>query len=77
MKKWEFCYVDFIRREFVQMTPEGLKEKDIKRDKSLDDDSKAHATARLVAQLGVEGWELTNGTWNVGPVLFFKRAIEK
>ncbi len=76
MERWEICYVDVVRREFTRMTAEGMEEKRIKRDKSRDDDSKGEATARLIAQLGREGWELTNGTWNVGPVLFFKRRIE-
>jgi hypothetical protein len=76
MERWEICYVDVVRHEITTMTPEGKEEKRIKRDKSLEDDSKGNATARLIAQLGLEGWELTNGTWNVGPVLFFKRRIE-
>ncbi len=70
MERWEFCYVDFIRHEFTSMTSEGLITKRIRRDKSLGDDSKDNATARLIAQLGLEGWDMTNGAWNVGPILF-------
>ena len=75
MDRWEICYVDFIRHTLIEMTPDGLRETKIKRNKSLDDDSKAHATARIVTQLGLDGWELTNGSWNIGPILYFKRRI--
>lgn len=48
MERWEFCYVDFIRHNLVQMTSEGMKETRIKRDKSFEDDLRDNATARLI-----------------------------
>jgi hypothetical protein len=76
MDKWEVCYVDCFRHELVRFTPEGLVEKKLKKDKAKDGDSKNQATARVVAWLGLEGWELTNGEWDIGPVLFFRRRVQ-
>jgi hypothetical protein len=75
MEKWEICFVDTMYHSLVEYTPGGLKETRIKKDKSLEDDSKVHATARLIARLGVEGWELVNGFGDVGKILFFKRRV--
>ncbi len=75
MDRWEFCYVDFLNRTLVRFTPKGLERTKCKRDKSLEDDSKEDATARTVNQLGLDGWELTNGGGDVGPVFFFKRRV--
>jgi hypothetical protein len=75
MERWEFCYVDLLNRTIVRLTENGLQREKVKKDQSRDDDSKADATARAVARMGMEGWEMTNGSGDVAPVLFFKRRI--
>lgn len=75
MEKWEFCYVDCFRHDMVRFTPDGAVEKKLKKDKTRDGDSKGEATARVVAWLGLEGWELAGGAWDAGPILFFRRRV--
>lgn len=75
MDRWEFCYVDLLNRTLVRFTSKGLERTKCKKDKNIEDDSKEDATARIVTQLGLDGWELTNGIGDVGPVLFFKRRL--
>jgi hypothetical protein len=77
MEQWEVCYVDLLNHEVTHLSAEGLERKRIKRDKSLEDDSRDDAVARLVANLGMQGWELTNGYGDVRPVLFFRRRLAK
>jgi hypothetical protein len=76
MDKWEICYVDTMYHTLTEFTESGLRETKIKRDKSLDDDNKSHATARLVARLSLEGWELVSGFGDIGKILFFKRRVQ-
>lgn len=75
MAKYEVCYVDTLHHTVAFLTPEGLKETKIKKDKANESDSKDHATARFVAELGRDGWMMTNGSGDVRPVLFFRREI--
>jgi hypothetical protein len=75
MDRWEFCYVDLLNRTHVRFTSRGLERTKCKKDKNIEDDSKEDATARTVAELGLDGWELTNGVGDVSPVLFFKRRL--
>ena len=76
MNRWEFCYVDLLRHVVVMFsTTEGWMESKIKRDKKREDDSRDNATGRFVAQLGEDGWEMTNGSGDLRPVLCFKRKL--
>jgi D-alanyl-D-alanine carboxypeptidase len=75
MDRWEFCFVDLLNHVSIRLTPTGMERTKFKRDKGLDNDSKDDATARGVARLGLEGWEMTNGVGDVRPVLFFKRRL--
>ncbi len=74
--KHEFCHVDTLHHVVVYLTPEGMKESKIKKDKSSEEDTKDDATARFVAQLGLAGWQLVGGSGDVRPVLFFQRQKE-
>ena len=75
MERWEFCYVDLLNHTIVRLTSNGMERIKVKKDKTLEEDSKDDATARAVAQMGLDGWELTNGVGDVGPVLFMKRRL--
>jgi hypothetical protein len=75
MDRWEFCFADLLNHIIVRLTPRGMERVKVKRDKTLDDDTKDEAMARAVAQLGLDGWELTNGVGDFRPVLFFKRRV--
>jgi hypothetical protein len=75
MDQWEVCFVDLLNHHITYLTPRGFERTKIKKDKSIADDTREHATARLVARLGSEHWELTNGSGDYGPVLFFKRKL--
>ena len=79
MERWEFCVVDTYYHFMNQYTPNGLKRTQFKCDKNMGDRSDDDATARAIAQLGVEGWDLINGTWAEmrGEKLFliFRRRI--
>ena len=75
MDRWEYCYVDLVRHEVTYLTTEGLENQRVKKDRMREDDTKDNATARLVAVLGREGWEMTNGFGDIRPVLFFKRKL--
>ncbi|HTY60115.1 MAG TPA: hypothetical protein VMF59_14940 [Bacteroidota bacterium] len=76
MDRWEFCYVDMLRHEFTRFTSKGLEVKKIKRDKSLENDTKDDAVGRFVAELGTDGWEIVSGTADIRPVIFFKKRAE-
>jgi hypothetical protein len=75
MDRWEFCYVDLLRHEVTRLSADGWSQKKIKKDKGLTDDTKDDATARFVAALGMDGWELVDGGGDIRPVLYFKRRI--
>ena len=75
MDRWEFCYVDILNRTLVRFTSKGLERTKCRKDKSLEDDTREDATARVVHQLGLDGWELTNGAGEIGSILFFKRRV--
>jgi hypothetical protein len=47
MDQWEICHVDLPNHEVTTITSGGLEQMRIKREKSLEDDSKDNATARL------------------------------
>jgi hypothetical protein len=73
MERWEYCFVDMLNHDVHYITTEGLKLQKVKRDKTLEDDNKDDATARLIAHLGLAGWELVNAGGGVRPILYFKR----
>ena len=75
MDRWEYCFVDMLSHDIHYITTEGLKRQRIKRDKSLDEDSRDDATARLVAHLGLAGWELVTASGGIRPILYFKRPL--
>jgi hypothetical protein len=75
MDRWEFCYVDLIRHEITYLTSEGLEHRRVKKDRMRKSDTKDDATARFIAALGREGWEMTNGFGDIRPVFFFKRKL--
>lgn len=79
MQKYEFCS---IRRRWnkkswrwwlVSYTQTGELEARLKRDKAKGDRSANDASARIIAQLGLDGWEVTAA---LGGELFFQRPIE-
>jgi hypothetical protein len=73
MDRWEYCFVDMLSHDVHYITTEGLKRQKIKRDNSLDEDSKDDATARLVAHLGLAGWDLVTASGGIRPILYLKR----
>jgi hypothetical protein len=73
MDRWEFCYVDMLRHEVTRFSSRGLEVKKIKRDKSLEEDTKDDAVGRFVAELGMDGWEIVSGTADIRPVIFFRK----
>jgi len=73
--RWEFCYVDLLRHEVTRLSSQGLDQKKIKKDKLREEDTKDDATARFVADLGLEGWELVGGGGDIRPVFFFRRRL--
>lgn len=75
LDRWEFCYVDTLRHECTRFSAQGTEARKIKKDKSLEEDSKDHAVGRFIAELGTDGWEIVSGTADVRPVLFFKRKL--
>ena len=79
MERWECCEVDTYYHVLHRFTPNGWQGVALKRDKSKGDRSDDDATARAIAQLGLEGWELVNGAWGEmrgeKAFLFFKRRI--
>lgn len=79
MERWEFCEVNTYYHIMYHFTPNGRKITLIKRDRDKGDQSDDDATARTIAQLGLEGWELINGSWGEmrgeKALLFFKRRI--
>ena len=74
--RWEYCYIKpgFPDWEFVSMTPDVLKRYEVRKDKSKGDKEVWDPINRLVAQLGLDGWEMCG----VGPSgdLWFKRPKE-
>ena len=74
--RWEFCYVDLLRHEVTRLTAAGPEQKRIKKDKLREEDTKDDATGRFVAELGLDGWELVNGSGDIRPVLFFRRRVQ-
>jgi len=75
MDRWEFCYVDLLRHEVTRLTADGWAQKKIKKDKGKVEDTKDDATARFVAEMGLEGWELVNGNGAIRPILYFRKRI--
>lgn len=75
MDRWEFCYVDLLRHEVTRLTSDGLDQKRIKKDKLREEDTKDDATARFIAELGIQGWELVGGGGDIRPVFYFRRRI--
>ncbi len=75
MDRWEYCLVDMLGHDIHYITTGGLKRQKIKRDKSLTNDSKDDATARLIAHLGLAGWELVNASGGIRPILCLKRRL--
>jgi len=74
MKKWEYCYIDSNNYQYVSFSELGMKKVKIKRDKE-NGGSKEDAIAKMIAKLGIEGWELTNTTGEIAIIYFFKREI--
>ena len=74
-ERWEFCYVDLLRHEVTRLSNQGLDQKKIKKDKLREEDTKDDATARFIATLGLEGWELVGGGGDIRPVFFFRRRL--
>ncbi len=75
MDRWEYCLVDMLGHDIHYITADGLKRQKIKRDKSLAEDSRDDATARLIAHLGLAGWELVNASGGIRPILYLKRRL--
>jgi hypothetical protein len=79
MDRWEFCEVDTYWHRIIDFTPRGRKVTELKRDRNEGDRTDDDATARAITRLGLEGWELVNGSWGEGrsekAFLFFKRRI--
>jgi hypothetical protein len=73
MDKWEICFVDLKTRTLQYVTSEGLKKEKIGRPTGGKNISAADASARLVAHLGLAGWELVSAAGGTKPVLYFKR----
>jgi hypothetical protein len=75
MDRWEYCYADMSYHRVYYFTSEGFREEKIRRDKEVDE-TKDDAFARLVAKMGMDGWELTSGVGGgIIVTLFFKRKL--
>lgn len=79
MQKFEFCTVDLYYHRLVTFTLTGWKEVRLKKDRKLGDQSDYDAAARVIAQLGFDGWELVGGASaegrGVGSILYFQRVV--
>jgi hypothetical protein len=67
MTRWEYCYVAPYDDEACFLTPDGERRVDIERD-----------TIRgFIAQLGIEGWEMTGVENHISGTtrLWFKRPL--
>ena len=75
MERWEYCFADMSYHRVYYLTPGGLREEKIKREKDRDE-TKDDAFARLIARMGTEGWEMTNGVGGgIIVTLFFRRRL--
>ncbi len=83
MQKYEFCSIRrrygrkkskqyTLRYYLVSYTQTGTSVTRLKRDKAKEDKSAEDAFARTVAQLGLDGWQLSSGS---AGDLFFQRPI--
>jgi hypothetical protein len=62
VQQWEYCRVSLSNRSastWLRLTP-GFKETGVlRRDKKIGDETDSDAAWRFIAQLGLEGWEMT------------------
>jgi hypothetical protein len=68
MQQWEYCAVSTAGDPpfLIFYEPTGPRELQVKRDLTKGDASHYDAAARIIAELGLQGWELfnlTEGTW--------------
>ena len=68
MQQWEYCLVSTAGDPpfVIFYEPTGPRELQVRRDLTKGDSSHYDAAARIIAELGLQGWELfnlTEGTW--------------
>jgi hypothetical protein len=68
MPKWEYCCITTASQLFT-MTPGGVVERPEFKLSNFDDG------ARVISQLGLEGWEMVGMFRLFGHELWFKRPI--
>jgi hypothetical protein len=72
MQKWEYCYIDRYMAHVRNFTPGGPSDAQIRADGAMGDQTVDDAIARLVANLGLNGWEMVG--YDVKGI-YFKRPL--
>lgn len=84
MQRWEYChvFVEFGAKEFgfVRYGTAGDDRTRIRKDAAFGDEDTADTAQRLIAQLGLDGWEMVGGSdafYGVGSarLYVFKRPL--
>ncbi len=81
MQKWEFAELGYDYNGgyhyLILFKTSGSEVLDLKRDKNLGDKTNADARRRMMAQLGLQGWELVSSHAGSPYVetLYFKRPL--
>jgi len=80
MNKWEYCTLFIPVTSTSVLTiykSDGAQKFSVKRDATIRGDTDSHAVERLVADLGLDGWELISLFTNAGATVqwAFKRPV--
>ncbi len=83
MRRWEYCHVllEFGQRDFsfVRYDVAGAARTRVRKDEASGDEETADAAYRLIAQLGLDGWEMVSGSdalqMNLARLYVFKRPL--
>lgn len=76
MQKWEYCEVSVTSGEVVTIKYYGADNNKIRKSERIKNTDEMRDRAKqIVAQLGLDGWELVNVRDN-GLEYWFKRPIE-
>ena len=76
MQRWEYCHLNRFSKPYTIYfyQPSGTRVFEVKRDKSKGDGDDDAACLRMIAELGMQGWEAVGHLGQTGTILF-KRPV--